>query len=988
MDSNKSRKVRSYTPGNARLKSKKEQIKVSVRMRPMLQPYESDSIWHVDTDSKLVFTNLSKKQFMELDNGSPYAMTKDGIRSRKLVDPSQNFYFNFDNVFDESSTTPQIYHTIARPITKAALNGYNGSVFMYGQTTSGKTYTMLGTPKSPGILPCTLRDIFTQVNKDVENTYKIKISYLEIYNESINDLLVPGSSNLKIKDDKEFGVKVVGLKSQQVWTFEQALILMNYGEEHRVYKETSIHDHSSRSHTIFRIYVESSPKNKQGFKKTSMLNLIDLAGSERLNEFEHRKDTLGETGHINKSLFILSNVINKLAEGKHSHIPYRDSKLTRILSMALGGNSLTAIICTVTPASVNHYQTLSTLRFATRAKSVKNKPTINALNHGNNSVELYKRQMNKLKKQLEDKDKELTFYVKQNDEMQKHLDSFQNINEHILSQMSARKSESPHSILNDEFYNSETPNKSQNDSIRVKELQKELDVYKSKCDEYEEIHLQRQKQDAFETMIVNIENSIQEEGNQRLMNGQKRIAWENEAGMLLSQYQDDLKEMHDKYIQQLCVLYRKNLPKIPTIDDLFLDYNQKMECYLNIVKLNSSNATIEEQNTEQEQDDDEEDQISLNEFEEIEESALRVLEDIQTKMIFEDIVIDFGNILDNIKPQEDPQKVNNMLVAYYEEIHEVLQKRLDECQDIIEEYMTHLIENKKRDLHAKMESYTMGEDINVDPNKISDLTKNEITKITEDHNSNLKQLRRQYDEFLKSAEAEFFQVLKMIKINTASAAGQYNMHNHSDHSQNAHSENTVTLGTESPGDKKLAQSHYQSQYSRYKSENSSSKKSHGSSYEVSQTENRPEYETGELAKVAREFLAQQDKNNGISTTGESDGKEKPLTSSDSNIGGPLNGIYDYKPNHTGDNRIKVNDLINNEYARQGVSVFDFNYKPGDKENESDISFTSNIEYVDYNKEAMEGGYLGLSANKISKGSDHESASSYYGSTKKHLEYPG
>lgn len=230
-------------------------------MRPLLSPYESDSVWHVDKQSKFIFTNLSKDQFLELETGG-YGMTKDGMRNRKPVDPSQNFSFNFDNVFDENSSTPEIYHVKARPITKAALNGYNGSVFMYGQTTSGKTYTMLGTPKAPGILPCTLRDIFNEINKDLDHTYKIRISYLEIYNECINDLLVPGSTGLKIKDDKEYGVKVVGLKSQQVWTFEQALILMNFGEEHRVYKETSIHEHSSRSHTIFRIYIESTSKDK------------------------------------------------------------------------------------------------------------------------------------------------------------------------------------------------------------------------------------------------------------------------------------------------------------------------------------------------------------------------------------------------------------------------------------------------------------------------------------------------------------------------------------------------------------------------------------------------------------------------------------------------------------------------------------------------------------------------------------------------------
>ena len=155
-----------------------------------------------------------------------------------------------------------------------------------------------------------------------------------------------------------------------------------------MYKETSIHEHSSRSHTIFRLYIESWPKNHPVHKKYSMMNLVDLAGSERLNEFDNagggKAEHLGETGYINKSLFVLSNVINKLAEGKArwAHIPYRDSKLTRILQLALGGNSLTAIICTISPASINYYQTLSTLRFATRAKIVKNKPTVNEVNSG------------------------------------------------------------------------------------------------------------------------------------------------------------------------------------------------------------------------------------------------------------------------------------------------------------------------------------------------------------------------------------------------------------------------------------------------------------------------------------------------------------------------------------------------------------------------------------------------------------------------------
>jgi hypothetical protein len=142
-----------------------------------------------------------------------------------------------------------------------------------------------------------------------------------------------------------------------------------------------------------------------------MLNLVDLAGSERLNEFEGKNENLGETGHINKSLFILSNVINKLAEGKSTHIPYRDSKLTRILQMALGGNSKTAIVSTVSPASMNYYQTLSTLKFANRAKTVKIKPIRNEILDEQEAMQkLLQKEIKRLKGELKQKDKEIVLY--------------------------------------------------------------------------------------------------------------------------------------------------------------------------------------------------------------------------------------------------------------------------------------------------------------------------------------------------------------------------------------------------------------------------------------------------------------------------------------------------------------------------------------------------------------------------------------------------
>lgn len=234
-------------------------------MRPLLVPYEEECLWFVDEDKDLVFSSSIENKYLDFES-TPSLSVKDDIKSLS-IDPQFNHNFQFDHVFGEKSSTPEIYHVIARPITKAALVGYNGSVFMYGQTTSGKTYTMLGTPNTPGILPCSVRDIFSYISKDKENDFKIWISYLEIYNESINDLLNPGNTGLKMKEDPQYGTKVVGLKAQQVWTFDQAIILMNFGEEHRIYKETSIHEHSSRSHTIFRVYIESTAKTDDAPKK-------------------------------------------------------------------------------------------------------------------------------------------------------------------------------------------------------------------------------------------------------------------------------------------------------------------------------------------------------------------------------------------------------------------------------------------------------------------------------------------------------------------------------------------------------------------------------------------------------------------------------------------------------------------------------------------------------------------------------------------------
>lgn len=212
----------------------------------------------------------------------------------------------------------------------------------------------------------------------------MRCSYLEIYNEVITDLLDAEKTNLKIHESLSSGIFVGGLSEEPVFDSEDALALLSKGEEHRHVGSTNINEHSSRSHTIFRMVIESkelSADNRDSYigpLKISVLNFVDLAGSERISITGAEGVRLKEGGHINKSLLALTSVISKLSEGNdRSHIPYRDSKLTRILQPSLGGNAKTAIICALTPASEYIDESVSTLKFASRAKTIKNKAHIN-----------------------------------------------------------------------------------------------------------------------------------------------------------------------------------------------------------------------------------------------------------------------------------------------------------------------------------------------------------------------------------------------------------------------------------------------------------------------------------------------------------------------------------------------------------------------------------------------------------------------------------
>ncbi|KAG8090006.1 hypothetical protein GUJ93_ZPchr0011g27024 [Zizania palustris] len=243
---------------------------------------------------------------------------------------------------------------------------------------------MNGSADQPGIIPLSVRDVFDTAREAADREFLIRVSYMEIYNEEINDLLTLGSQKLPIHESLERGVYVAGLREEIVNSAEQVLELLELGEANRHFGETNMNVRSSRSHTIFRMVIESSAKNQMDSGdaiRVSVLNLVDLAGSERIAKTGAGGVRLKEGKHINKSLMILGNVINKLSESgkQRGHIPYRDSKLTRILQPALGGNAKTSIICTAAPEEIHVEETRGTLQFASRAKCVSNCAQVNEI---------------------------------------------------------------------------------------------------------------------------------------------------------------------------------------------------------------------------------------------------------------------------------------------------------------------------------------------------------------------------------------------------------------------------------------------------------------------------------------------------------------------------------------------------------------------------------------------------------------------------------
>jgi kinesin family protein 18/19 len=345
--------------------SEEANMLVAIRIRP-LNPKELASN---DKD----ITRVEDKLLIILD-------MNDFEERKNLLHRSREQRYVFDKIFKEATNEHEFSSTV-QDLVHPALSGINACVFAYGPTGSGKTYTMLGGQEDPGIAILTIREMFKQIQASPDKLYDIKISYVEIYNEAIRDLLNPSNNYLDLRDDPLRGVVIAGVTEFSAESTEQVMNLLSTGNKRRTTEATNANQTSSRSHAIFQV----SLAQRDRIQSTEVdiyqgkLSLIDLAGSERGTVTENRGIRLLEGAKINRSLLALANCINALGDKskKGFFVPYRDSKLTRMLKDSLGGNCKTVMISNISPAASQFEESVNTLKYASRAKNIKYKVQAN-----------------------------------------------------------------------------------------------------------------------------------------------------------------------------------------------------------------------------------------------------------------------------------------------------------------------------------------------------------------------------------------------------------------------------------------------------------------------------------------------------------------------------------------------------------------------------------------------------------------------------------
>ncbi|XP_051919041.1 kinesin-like protein KIF18A [Hippocampus zosterae] len=345
-------------------------VKVVVRVRPTNENEKNENVRKVvQVVDKHMLVFDPKEE--DISCFGSQRVRKRNINKRA----NKDLKFVFDHVFGENSTQDEIFENTTKGVLDGVMNGFNCTVFAYGATGAGKTHTMLGTPDEPGVMYRTMKDLFKRMDEaKEEKEFSVAVSYLEVYNEQIRDLLA-NAGPLAVREDSDKGVVVQGLTLHQPKSAENILQALDSGNRNRTQHPTDMNATSSRSHAVFQIYLRQ--QDMAASLNTNVcvakMSLIDLAGSERASATNAKGQRLREGANINRSLLALGNVINALAnpKSKKAHIPYRDSKLTRILKDSLGGNCRTVMIANISPSSKSYDDTQNTLKYANRAKEIK-----------------------------------------------------------------------------------------------------------------------------------------------------------------------------------------------------------------------------------------------------------------------------------------------------------------------------------------------------------------------------------------------------------------------------------------------------------------------------------------------------------------------------------------------------------------------------------------------------------------------------------------
>jgi kinesin family protein 11 len=358
------------------------QIQVVVRFRPLNleekgAKKEGLTPKNTEKNTELCWRTINNSiTYIDLAPGPNRDMRRSEVEP-KLSAKKESHTFNFDQTYSDIGQT-ELFTAVGLPVVDWVCQGYNASIFAYGATSSGKTYTMFGTPTAPGLIPRACEELFQRINKD-ENVVEadMKCSFIEIYREQLQDLLRRDSEDcppLRIRQGPQ-GVYIQGLIEKHVYSSTEVMENINKGMTIRSTASTALNSQSSRSHAILTLTLRQ--KLVDNTEITSKLNMIDLAGSENVFRSEAQGVTLQEAQMINKSLSCLANVIYALTEKNREHVPYRDSKLTYLLQDSLGGNAKTVLIATINPSTICYSETLNTLKFATRVKQIVNVPRIN-----------------------------------------------------------------------------------------------------------------------------------------------------------------------------------------------------------------------------------------------------------------------------------------------------------------------------------------------------------------------------------------------------------------------------------------------------------------------------------------------------------------------------------------------------------------------------------------------------------------------------------